>query len=75
MPSRAEASFANGTWSVTLSRKLAGTAEQVSFAPGTHYTVSFAIHAGHTAGRFHYISNERDMTVDSGSGDFVAAKK
>jgi hypothetical protein len=71
----AEASFANGGWSVTLSRKLAGTADQISFAPGVHYVVGFAIHAGHTAKRFHYVSNERDFSIDTGSGDFVAAKK
>jgi len=71
----AEASFAGGGWSVTLSRKLAGTGGQLNFAPGVHYVIGFAIHAGHAAGRFHYISNERDMAIDSGSADFVAAKK
>jgi cytochrome c-type protein NapC len=71
----AEATFANGGWSVTLSRKLAGASGQISFTPGTHYTISFAIHAGHTAGRYHYISNERDFSINSGSGDFVAIKK
>ena len=71
----AETRFANGTWTVILSRKLAGSEGQVSFTPGTHYTVGFAIHTGHTAGRFHYIANERDMSIDSGSGDFVAVKK
>jgi cytochrome c-type protein NapC len=71
----AEATFANGNWSVTLSRKMAGSADQISFAAGVHYVVGFAIHAGHTAKRFHYISNERDFSIDSGSGDFVAVKK
>ena len=71
----AEATFAGGRWSVTLSRKMAGTGEQISFAPGQHYVVGFAIHAGHTAKRFHYVSNERDFSIDTGSGDFVAVKK
>ncbi len=71
----ANATFANGNWSVTLSRKLAGTAGQISFAPGVPYTVSFALLAGHTTGRFHYVSNVRDFSIDSGSGDFVAVKQ
>jgi len=71
----ADATFAGGAWSVTMSRKLAGAPGQISFAPGVHYTISFAIHAGHTAGRYHYISNEREFSIDSGSGDFVAVKK
>ena len=71
----AEGTFANGAWSVTLSRKMAGTPDQISFAPGVHYTVAFAIHAGHTDGRFHYVSSERDFSINSGTGDFVAVKQ
>ncbi len=69
----AEATFANGTWSVTLSRKLAGGA--VNFAPDGKYNVGIAIHAGHTAQRFHYVSFERSLAINSGSADFVAVKK
>jgi len=33
------------------------------------------VHDGHTAGRFHYVSLERTLVIDSGSADFVASKK
>ena len=74
-PVTAEATFANGTWSVTLTRKLAGGADAISFAPGGKYQVGIAIHAGHTAQRFHYVSFERSLVLDSGAADFVAVKK
>jgi hypothetical protein len=71
----AEASFANGTWSVTLSSKMAAGPGQISFAPGGAYQVGIAIHAGHTAKRFHYVSFERSLAINSGAADFVAVKK
>lgn len=75
IPLTAEASGGNGTWSVTLSSKLAPGGEFISFAPGTTYRVAVAVHAGHTMGRFHYISLEKTLVIDSGSADFVAVKK
>jgi len=39
------------------------------------YTVSVAVHAGHTARRCHYVSIERTLRSDSGPADFVAVKK
>jgi len=61
----------NGTmWLVTMTRKLA--AGTVAIAPGRRYTVAFAIDAGHTAKRFHYVSFERSLVLDSGVADFVA---
>jgi len=71
----ADATLADGTWSVTLSRPLAAGAPYKDIAAGKTYTVGFAIHAGHTAHRFHYVSMERTMVLDSGAGDFVAAKQ
>jgi len=71
----AEASFANGVWSVTLARKLSAGAPFKDIAPGKTYTVGFAIHAGHTAHRFHYVSLENTFVLDSGNADFVAMKK
>ncbi|HUO97165.1 MAG TPA: ethylbenzene dehydrogenase-related protein [Rhizomicrobium sp.] len=66
----AEANRAGSTWSVTLTRKLnAGT---VTLAPGKRYAVAFAIDAGHTAKRFHYVSFERSLVLDQGVADFVA---
>jgi cytochrome c-type protein NapC len=66
----AEATHAGTMWSVTLARKL--TAGAVAFAPGKRYTVAFAIDAGHTAKRYHYVSFERSLVLDHGTADFVA---
>jgi cytochrome c-type protein NapC len=71
----ADATFAGGKWSVTLSRKLeAGGAFKSFSGPGPYY-VAVAIHAGHTARRFHYVSYERTLAIGSGAADFVAVKK
>lgn len=68
----AETRHKGALWSVVLTRKLsAGT---VTLAPGKKYTVAFAIDAGHTAGRFHYVSYERSLVLDQGSADFIARK-
>lgn len=67
----AEATNSGGTWSVTLSRKL-NAPGMIALVPGKRYTVAFAIHSGHTAKRFHYVSFERSMVLDQGSADFVA---
>jgi cytochrome c-type protein NapC len=68
----AEASHKGAIWTVVLSRKLsAGT---VTVTPGKKYAVAFAIDAGHTAKRFHYVSFERSLVLDQGSADFIARK-
>jgi hypothetical protein len=73
---KAEAVNAKGIWTVTLSRKLTGAGENhQDIVPGKTYTIGFAVHAGHTAKRFHYVSFERTMTLDKGSADFVAQLK
>jgi hypothetical protein len=71
----AEATQAGGVWSVTLSRKLTVAAPFTSIEPGATYHLAFAIHAGHTAHRFHYVSYERTLMLNSGNADFVAAKQ
>lgn len=71
----ADAKFSGGTWSVTLTRKLDAGAGFVPLVAGKRYTVAFAIHSGHTAKRFHYVSFERSLVLDQGSADFVVAKK
>jgi cytochrome c-type protein NapC len=75
LPLTAEGTTANGVTSVTLSGKLTPGGEFIGFAPGTIYRVAFAVHDGHAAGRFHYVSLEHTLTIDSGAGDFVAVKK
>jgi cytochrome c-type protein NapC len=67
----AQASNAGGTYTVTLSRKL-NAPGLTPLAPGKKYTVAFAIHSGHTAKRFHYVSFERSLVLDQGAADFVA---
>jgi len=71
----ADAGLANGTWSVTLSRPLIAGAPYRDLLAGKTYTVGFAIHADHTAKRFHYVSFERTLTLDGTGADFVAAKQ
>ena len=71
----ADATFANGTWSVTLSRPLSAGAPYRDLVAGKTYTVGFAIHSGHTAKRFHYVSFERSLTLGGPGGDFVATKQ
>lgn len=71
----AEATYKDGVWSVTLSRKLDAGVGFVPLVAGKRYTVAFAIHAGHTAKRFHYVSFERSLILDQGNADFVVEKK
>jgi Ethylbenzene dehydrogenase len=68
----ADATNSGGTWSVTMTRKLNGSG--IELVPGKKYIVAFAIHTGHAAKRFHYVSFERTMVLDSGAADFVAQK-
>ena len=75
VPLDVAATGADGNWSVTLSSKLAPGGGYLGFAAGTVYHVSFAVHDGHAAGRFHYVSLEKTLAIDSGSADFVAVKK
>lgn len=71
----AEATQVDGKWSVTFSRKLTGAGESTKdFIPGMTYTVGFSVHAGHTAHRFHYVSLEKTLVLDSGKADFVVGR-
>jgi cytochrome c-type protein NapC len=71
----AEATNSGGAWSVTISRPLAAAAPYSAISPGTKYYLAFAIHSGHTAHRFHYVSYERSFVLDSGSADLVAVRQ
>ena len=71
----ADATFAGGIWSVTLTRPLVAGAPYKDLVAGKTYTIGFAIHAGHTARRAHYVSFERTLVLDQGAGDFVATKQ
>ncbi len=59
-------------WAVTFSRKKIAGAPYKDIVPGKTYNVSFSIHAGYTNQRFHYVSFERTLMLDTGTADFVA---
>ena len=69
-----EASNAGGVWSVTFTRKLNAGGNFKPIVAGKPYTIGFAIHSGHTAKRFHYVSFEHSLVLDQGDADFVAVK-
>ncbi len=70
----AEATQQGGVWSVTLKRPLAASAPLSAISAGNTYYLAFALHAGHTAKRFHYVSYERSFSLD-GKTDLVAARQ
>lgn len=72
----AEAEFANGEWTVVLSRALAAAGSgQKALVPGKTYTLGFALHDDHANHRFHQVSFEYTLVLDQGTADFVAAKR
>jgi len=71
----AQATQAGGVWSVTISRPLNPSTPFASIVAGSIYHVAFAIHSGHTAHRFHYVSYERSLTLNGGTADLVAVKQ
>lgn len=74
--SSAEAEFANGTWSVVLSRALTvGRPGHMDIVPGKTYHLGFAIHDNFAEHRFHHVSLGYSLVLDSGNADFVAAGK
>lgn len=74
-PVTAEATQSGDGWTVTLARPLAAQAPFKTIEAGKTYNVGFAIHAGNTARRFHYVSLEHTLVLDKGDADLVAAKK
>jgi len=66
-----QSSFADGIWTVTMSRPLNAGQGTTPIVPGSTYMVGFSIHTGHTVGRFHYVSFERSFVLDQGDADFV----
>ncbi len=70
----AEAKQTGTAWSVTLSRPLTAPAPLSSLTPGGTYHIAFAIHSGHTAQRFHYVSYERSLKLSTGGAELTEAK-
>jgi cytochrome c-type protein NapC len=71
----AEGTNAGGAVSVTISRPLNPPPPYSSIAPGNTYHIAFAVHSGHTARRFHYVSYERSLVLNSGNADLVAVRQ
>lgn len=71
---KATASVVKGVYTVTLSRALDAGPAYKKIVPDKKYTVGFAIHAGSTARRFHYVSFERSLMLDGieGVADLLA---
>lgn len=74
-PGAAEGKLDGDTWSVTFVRKLAGGTGSHKIAPGKTYNVGFAIHDGHTDRRYHYVSVDYTLGLDSGKAGINAVKQ
>ncbi|SMB28522.1 Cytochrome c-552 [Sterolibacterium denitrificans] len=62
------------TWTVTITRKLAGGGEgDIAMAAGKTYNLGFAIHDDSTLGRFHHVSLGYALGIDT-KADITAAK-
>lgn len=61
------------TWTVTITRKLAGGEGDVSLEPGKVYNFGFAIHDDHSSGRFHHVSLGYTLGLDA-KADITATK-
>lgn len=73
---QADASFANGEWTVSLSRPLRASGPgQKDIVPGKTYAVGFALHDDYSDHRYHFVSFEYSLTLDSGSTDFVVTAR
>jgi cytochrome c-type protein NapC len=57
------------TWVVTFTRPRASTNGRLSLAQGRTYMIGFALHAGHAAKRFHYVSFDQTLALGS-AADF-----
>ena len=70
----AEASFANGRWTVVLSRALAGAAGHKEIVPGKLYAFNVAIHDNHAHERFHYVSLGQTFALDGNKADWIVPR-
>lgn len=62
------------TWTVVLTRKLAGGGKgDIALVPGKTYNFGFAIHDDYAAGRFHHVSLGYTLGIDA-KADITAAK-
>lgn len=73
---RVEGGFAGGAWTVVLSRSLKASGPgQKDIVPGRSYALGFAIHDDYANHRYHHVSLEQSLVLDTGNADFVARAK
>ncbi len=60
---------ADGTWTVTFSRPLAGGEGDVALEAGKTYTVGFAIHDDYSDARFHHVTLNLGLALDNADAD------
>ncbi len=60
---------ADGTWTVTFSRPLAGGEGDVALEAGNTYTVGFAIHDDYSDARFHHVTLNLGLALDNADAD------
>ncbi len=69
-------SLENGIWTVTITRPLAATQPGgVTFEPGQTYTIGFAVHDDYTTARFHHVSLEYRLALDTAEAEINVVKK
>lgn len=69
-------SLEGGIWTVTITRPLATTQPGgVTFEPGKTYTIGFAIHDDYTTARFHHVSLEYILALDTAEAEINVVKK
>lgn len=72
----ATSEYSHGEWTVELSRPMAAAgAMRNQITAGKIYNVGFAIHEVHADGRYHHVSFEHTLSIDSGAADFVALER
>ncbi len=72
----AEASLgADGMWTVTFSRPLAGGEGDVALEAGQTYTVGFAIHDDFAAARFHHVTLNTSLALDNAEATINVVKQ
>jgi hypothetical protein len=71
----AEATFADGLWTVTASRKLStGDRLRKDITVGKLYPFGIAIHENYPNSRYHYVSLEHTFVLDKGTADFIVVQ-
>ena len=64
---QASGTLEGDTWTVHFVRSLSGGEGDITLEPGKVYNFGFAIHDGHTAGRFHHVSLGYTLGIDAGA--------